>query len=230
MKKILIAIAAMLCTLSANAQSYKVGDLYDKDGLQGLVVRVDDSGEHGLIMSLTKCTKKWLDGGDEKFSTNAFYEDDGEKNMAIIETYIKENGKSWSMFPYFEWCRSLGEGWYAPAADELRDILIAINGGEGKYDAKFMKKISKVLKKANGDDLIDSGFAGTKNPHQMYSSTEGDNGKVYTLWFTENLASSMLGGGLGGTKKGKFEITLMSKTFTGGKVLNTYGSRAVHKF
>lgn len=227
MKKILFAILTLFCTLSSSAKSYKVGDYYEENGLTGIVVRVDASGEHGLIMSLDKCAKKWLDGGDEKFSTNAYYEDDGEKNMAVIEKYINENGKSWSMFPYFEWCRSLGAGWYAPAVDELKDILKAINGGEGKYNAKFMKKITKVLKKHKGDGLIDGGYFGTKNPHMMYSSTEGDAGMVHTLWFKQNIASAIIG--IGGPK-GNFVIESMPKTHTGGKFSNQYGSRAVHKF
>lgn len=226
MKNFIFAIVAMLCTLSVNAKGYKVGDIYDENGLKGIVVRVDASGEHGLIMSLKKCAKKWLDDGDEKFTTNAYYEDDGEKNMAVIEKYINENGKSWSMFPYFEWCRSLGEGWYAPATDELKDILNAINGGEGKYNAKFMKKITKTLKKADGDGLINSGFAGSKEPQWMYSSTEGDAGKVFVMRFDRSIASQF---GIGGVK-GKFIVESWIKTQTGGKFANVYGSRAVHKF
>ena len=187
MKKLLFAVVALLCTLTANA--YKVGDYYEKDGLKGIVIRVDASGDHGLIMSLDKCAKKWLDGKDEKFNTNAYYEDDGEKNMAVIQKYIEENGKSWAMFPYFEWCRNHGEGWYAPATDELKDILKTINGSEGKYNANFMKKITKVLKKHKGDGLIDSGYFGSKQPHAMFSSTEGDAGMVYTMFFKQNIAA-----------------------------------------
>lgn len=226
MKKILFAITAMLCALSANA--YKVGDYYEKDGLRGIVVRVDASGEHGLIMSLERCAKKWLDDGDEKFNTNAYYEDDGEKNMAVIEKYIKENGKSWSMFPYFEWCRSLGEGWYAPAIDELKDILKAINGDEGKYNKKFMKKVAKTIKKHKGDGLTDNRvYMGSKAPFFMYSSTEGEAGTVYALMFKQNISSALIG--VGGPQ-GKFLFECMLKTQTGGKFANTYGSRAVHKF
>lgn len=226
MKKILFTLLALLCTVIAHA--YNVGDYYEKDGLKGIVVRVDASGEHGLIMSLEKSAKRWLDGGDDKFSTNAFFEDDGEKNMAVIEKYINENGKSWSMFPYFEWCRSLGDGWYAPATDELKDILKAINGGEGKYNSKFMKKITKILKKHKGDGLINSGFGGTKAPHAMYSSTEGDAGMVYTIFFKESVVSMLVGGYSG--PKGEFVVQSMPKTYTGGKFANAYGSRAVHKF
>ena len=227
MKKLLFVIMALLFTLFANA--YKVGDYYEKDGLKGIVVRVDASGEHGLIMSLDKCAKRWLDGGDEKFNTNAFFEDDGEKNMAVIEKYINENGKSWSMFPYFEWCRSLGSGWYAPASDELKDILKTINGGEGKYNSKFMKKVSKVLKKHKGDGLINGGYFGDKNPHAMYSSTEGDGGNVYVIFFKESVASMLLKTQFS-SSKGEFVVQCMPKTHTGGKIANLYGSRAVHKF
>lgn len=220
----LILLALAIAT-KANAQ-YKVGDYYENGTVKGIVIRVDNSGNHGLIMSLDKCAKKWLDDKDEKFNTNAYYEDDGEKNMAVIEKYIKENGKSWAMFPYFEWCRNHGEGWYAPALDELKDILNAINGGTGKYNAKYMKQITKTLKKHKGDGLIDSGYFGTKQPHSMYSSTEGDAGMVYTLFFKQNISSALLGG----TPKGDFLIESMLKTQTGGKFANGYGSRAVRKF
>lgn len=224
-KKFIFVFLAIFCCLSANA--YKVGDYYEKDGLKGIVVRVDASGEHGLIMSLEKCAKKWIDDRSENFSTNAFYEDDGEKNMAVIEKYIKENGKSWSMFPFFEWCRSLGDGWYAPAIDELKDIQKAINGEGDKYNPKFMKKVTKLLKKHKGDGLIDSGVMGSKTPHFMYSSTEADGGAVYALYFKENLASALIG--VGGPK-GTFTLEVMDKNHTGGKFANVYGSRAVHKF
>ena len=220
-----LILIAFVLVITANAQ-YKVGDYYEKGAVKGIVVKVDDSGAHGLIMSLDKCAKKWLDDKDEKFSTNAYFEDDGEKNMAVIEKYIKENGKSWEMFPYFNWCRSHGEGWYAPASDELKEILNAINGGPGKYNAKYMKQITKTLKKHKGDGLIDSGFAGSKLPHSMYSSTEGDAGMVFTLFFKQNISSAILGG----TPKGNFIVESMLKTQTGGKFANAYGSRAVHKF
>ena len=93
MKSLFIAVTAMLCVMSANAKSYKQGDYYEENGLKGIVVRVDATGEHGLIMSLNICSKKWLDDSDDKLSTNCFYEDDGEKNMAVAEKYINENGK-----------------------------------------------------------------------------------------------------------------------------------------
>ena len=56
-----------------------------------IVVRVNETGSHGLIMSLEKCAKKWINDGDEKFSTNAYFEDDGEKNMANLRKPFNES-------------------------------------------------------------------------------------------------------------------------------------------
>ncbi len=226
MKQVLyLFIFFFVTVVAANAQ-YKPGDYYENGNVKGIVVRVDESGNHGLIMSLDKTTMKWVDDKDEQFNTNAYHEDDGEKNMAVIEKYIKENGKSWDLFPFFNWCRSHGEGWYAPATDELKDILNTINGGTGKYNAKYMKQITKALKKHKGEGLIDSGYFGSKAPHYMYSSTEGDAGMVFTLYFKQNISSALLGG----TPKGDFVVESMPKTRTGGKFANMYGSRAVRKF
>ncbi len=235
MKKILFLLAFVFASATVSMAQYKVGDYYEKDGVKGIVVRVDATGEHGLIMSLDKCAKKWLKDKDAKFNTNAFHEDDGEKNMAVIEEYLKENGQTWEIFPYFEWCKSLGEGWYAPAADELRDILKMINGGEGKYNAKHMKKINKLIKKNKGDGLINSGYMGSNCPQSMYSSTESDGGMVYTLYFKENMSSALLrrdfAFGLVKSKpKGEFVVESVLKTYTGGKFANAFGSRAVKKF
>ena len=52
MKHVLMIIIAILGCAVANAQ-YKVGDIYNNDGIKGIVVKVDNSGQHGLIMSLT---------------------------------------------------------------------------------------------------------------------------------------------------------------------------------
>lgn len=212
MTKLFVAAMAMLLTVSVKA--YKVGDYYEKDGLKGIVVRVDDSGEHGLIMSLTCCSSKWLDGPDEKYNTNCFDEEDGEKNLASAEKYIKDNNKSWDMFPFIQWCRGLGPGWYPPAVDEIKDIMKAINGGkEDKVNTKAVNKISKLINKTyKGDALIHS-----KLILSMYSSTESEGGSVYTFFYKPGLIGA-----------GKLEIVSWPKN-SHGKMSNI-GSRAVHKF
>ena len=91
MKKLLLMmVAAILGTISANAQ-FKVGDIYNQGNLRGLVVDVDASGKHGLILSLKECDKDWLADKSLEMETNAFFEDDGMKNMEAIAKYVSEN-------------------------------------------------------------------------------------------------------------------------------------------
>ena len=66
MKQVLMFIIAILGCTVADAQ-YKVGDIYNNDGLKGIVVKVDNSGLHGLIMSLDKFSGKWYN--DKKLNS-----------------------------------------------------------------------------------------------------------------------------------------------------------------
>ena len=168
-------------------------------------------------MSLSNSAKKWIEDSDEKFSTNFFYEDDGEKNMAAAQKYIDENGKSWDLFPVFSGCRSLGEGWYAPAIDELKDIVKAINGDVGKLNEKQLKVVEKTIKSHKGDALRQKILTKVTDPWNMLSSTEGEQGMVQQIAFIP----AFIG-------KGKFEVMSLPKS-QGGKMLGL-GSRAVHKF
>ena len=65
-------IVAIIGTISANAQ-FKVGDIYNQSNLKGLVVDVDASGKHGLILSLSESDKDWLADKSLELETNAFF-------------------------------------------------------------------------------------------------------------------------------------------------------------
>ncbi|MBP2692020.1 MAG: hypothetical protein J6B44_09395 [Muribaculaceae bacterium] len=216
MKHVLMIIIAILGCAVANAQ-YKVGDIYNNDGIKGIVVKVDNSGQHGLIMSLDKFSGKWYNDKKAKFLTDAFYEDDGEKNMAVIERYLSDNGQTWDKFPFFEWCRNKGAGWYAPALEEMNAIITAMNGSVGKYSVSNMEAFDKIIKDNGGESLYGNTKLpmGGNMPYSMLTSTEANKGKVYTGAFFQTSPF--------GTPDAKtFE---MSKTH--GKYL---GSRAIHKF
>lgn len=216
MKQVLMLLIAIFTGIAAQAQ-YKMGDIYDKDGLKGIVVKVDESGQHGIIMSLDKFTGKWYNDKKAKFLTDAFYEDDGEKNMAVIERYLSDNGFTWDKFPFFEWCRNKGTGWYAPALDEMNSIITAMNGSVGKYNVSNMSAFDSIIKNNGGDSLYGNVELpiGGKMPFHLLTSTETNKGKVHVAGFMQTSPF--------GTPDAKtYE---MSKTH--GKYL---GSRAIHKF
>lgn len=216
------AITVMALGLSAQAATkYKIGDIYDVDGLKGVVVAVDASGEHGTIMTIEHSSEKWCSDKDQKFDTNLFYEDDGQKNMKLLASYIEESGSSWADYPLFNWARSLGEGWYIPAKDEVLQVWKNINGGSETYSKKAFKAFGKILKKSKGDGLIDNRpYIGTKQPWWWLTSTEGDGGQVYVVQFGNDFKSQITVG-----FHSTFKAFLIKKTYS-----QAVRSRAFHKF
>ena len=171
----------MMYGIAADAQQYKIGDYYETSGIKGIVIQVNETGEHGLIMSLDRFDGKWTTDKNSKFETNAFFEDDGQKNMDAIGKYLAETGGSWESFPYFSWCRNKGEGWYPPALDEVKTMITAINGSLTSYVSANYFHFENIIVSNGGESLfgkVESGF-GDKMPRHFYTSTEGSKGKMY---------------------------------------------------
>ena len=84
MKRILyLTLITLFSTVTTHAQ-YKIGDYYEKEGIKGIVVKVDTSGEHGLIMSLDRFKGEWCTDKKLNFETKAFHEDDGKKIWKLL--------------------------------------------------------------------------------------------------------------------------------------------------
>lgn len=215
----------------SDSSTYKVGDMYNQNGLQGVVVKVDATGQHGLIMSLEGSNETWTADKKFDFETNAFYEDDGQKNMEALAKYIESGNASWSDFPVFNWARSLGEGWYIPAKDEAAEIWKNMNGGANayKWSARFVKndfqKFDHAQREYGGAKLIDDRFQiGTNEPYLWYTSTEGEGGNAYAYQFEKSVKGELTKG-FGTTK---FAAFLTPKHRSIGK--SVWNSRAIHKF
>lgn len=238
MKKVILMLLILLTGVCANAQ-YKIGDIYNKNGLKGLVVDVDQSGNHGLILSLEESDKDWLADKSHAMSTNAFFEDDGEKNMRAIETYVSENNLSWDVFPLFAWARNLGDGWYIPAREELNTIWKNLNGGNldfNKKGCKLWKGYDKSVKKAGGDSFFcaNGSTMGFKMLAGMISSTEAEGGKVYTI--NTEKGKNLVNHPMGAPNVKIQEYTLNKDAHRsegdplGMKRILHFDARAVHKF
>lgn len=235
MKKIMLSIIALVSSISmVQAQTYKIGDVYDKGGVKGVVFYVDDSGEHGLLVSPSGFEGKWCKKEQANNTINCYDEKDGAVNMETIATYIKDNDASWDEFPLFQWARSLGEGWYIPASDELKLLAKAINGGE-EYSEKNINKFAKILKKEKGQGFINKGLGHPDDFMNIYSSTEmrDSQGLVFSLFFQETSGSKFGTAMLGkfAKRKGKLILTGQYKNtniLTDG--FKTDFGRAVHKF
>ena len=153
---------------------YEVGDLYDRDGVKGVVCIVSDEGTHGLVISLEQIYLTWSEFRKPDLRTvGAENRTDGEENMRTVEAYIAANGLSWDDFPAFKWCRERGEGWYLPSIHELLTIGHNYNGGSRmKNNRQARNKFNDALKDAGGKRMDRMVY--------YFSSTEMDEKNAYT--------------------------------------------------
>ncbi len=155
---------------------YGIGDIYDKNGIKGVVIMLTDGGRHGLIMSLDEACLPWcnLHRKQQKRAMGASDRHDGMMNMLAIEKYIAENNLSWSNFPAFEWCRAKGEGWYLPSINEIWSAgTMFLGGSRVASNRKARKNFNDNITIAGGTPL--SGI-------MIYHSSTEDKDARYALY------------------------------------------------
>ena len=170
---------------------YNIGDLFDEDGVCGIVISVTDDGLHGLIISL-KENSTFLPWGAfvqahervELFETGARDKDDGWNNMKVISDIVENTELSWNDFPAFNYCRELGEGWYLPALNEMMMIWNLCNvHKDGKHTLgsgmwKCIDGVRKTYKKFENNTTTP---IFKKYYTRYYTSTEVDYYDVFLL-------------------------------------------------
>lgn len=171
--------------------TYRVGDLYDKDGVQGIVYLLDDAtGTHGMIVSLTEAERPWSIEAVETFANRL---DDGKYNCRIIR-YLEEWG---SKYPAFKWCNDLNAGrfggWFIPSLFEMDALYRAYNGegGIGDHtqavapcDAAARSRFNQYLTDAGGTPLSEANY---------WTSSEYGAGFAYPFDFKRGVMDSYSG-------------------------------------
>lgn len=132
---------------------WAVGDYYEVGNVKGVVVWVDESKEHGKIISLDEKVDIWATGG---YNTGAKSEEDGKGNT----DKVKDINAELSAFPAFKWCVAHGEGWYFPAIMEVYYFLNA------------KATVNSTLESHNGTKISDF----------YWSSTEGEEDESAALY------------------------------------------------
>lgn len=137
----------------AAATGWAVGDYYEVGNVKGVVVWVDESKEHGKIISLDEKVDIWATGG---YNTGAKSEEDGKGNT----DKVKDINAELSAFPAFKWCVAHGEGWYFPA---IMEVYYFLNAKE---------TVNSTLEAHNGTKISDF----------YWSSTEGEEDETAALY------------------------------------------------
>lgn len=156
-------------------KEYEIGELYDEDGVKGVVCVLSEDKQHGLVISLDQIYLHWsVARKPDLFEVGAVDRTDGMVNMQTVEQYIAEHDLSWDDFPAFKWCREQGEGWYLPSIDEMLSIGHNYNGGiRVQNNRKARNKFNNALKDAGGKrmDRMVYYFSSTeKNEKEAYTS------------------------------------------------------------
>ena len=102
----------------SGVKTYKVGDYYNENGKQGVVIEVRDGGSHGKIVSMTQTELPWSDKSGQRQIIGANSNINGAYNMSIITAIPKWEEK----YHAFKWCADLGEDWYLPTTEDLLTI------------------------------------------------------------------------------------------------------------
>ncbi len=155
-------------------KEYRIGEIYEWNGVRGMICALSEDKQHGLLISLDEIYLPWSEFRKPDLRTVGTKETaDGALNMQIVEEYIRANNLSWDDFPAFKWCREKGEGWYLPAIDELLTLGHNYNGGTRVTNNRQARNaINETLKEAGGKRLDRMAF--------YFSSTEMDEKNAYT--------------------------------------------------
>lgn len=116
-------------------QAYAPGDLYDVNGVKGVVFYVEEDGMSGLIMSMDQEYLQW----STEYAWANCLSNKGEWNT---EDMLKLGADK---YPAAKWCVEHGEGWYMPSSYEMNLMWAAISDGKLDFDYEFVKLYNDKL-------------------------------------------------------------------------------------
>lgn len=98
---------------------YEVGDIYDNGFIRGMVFTVDETGEHGMMMSLGDTVTVWSYAYEEAMGS---FPTDGLSNTKAV--FGMDNWRN--NYPGFLWCYNMNvmgiDRWFIPNPYELYQL------------------------------------------------------------------------------------------------------------
>lgn len=144
-------------------KEYKVGDIYNENGVKGLVFAFYDKKlfdanydvvgyvTYGYIMSLDE---EYLEWSTDNVQTNCF-----SSGLINTETMMS---LGIDKYPAAKWCVSHGDGWFMPSSSEMGWMWNMLTNGERTFSAASISKYNKIFTD-NGGDPLEEAFYWTSN-------------------------------------------------------------------
>ena len=131
------------------ARSYAPGDLYDEDGVKGVVFHLlNEEGTSGYIVSMDETSLQWS-------TENVWVNCTSGRGEWNTEDMLKRGADK---YPAAKWCVEHGEGWYMPSAKELQYLWNAVSNNTHVFDNEYVKLYNDKL-----DDPISEDYYWSSN-------------------------------------------------------------------
>lgn len=126
--------------------TFNLFDFYDRNGIKGIVVDVDETGTHGWIVSLNEANLKWRTSPMGYPFPSANSEDDAISNLKKVQAY----DSTLNDYPALKWCNDMNKdgeiGWVLPAYNVLKKFVKLI------CDKENCDKLNQAIKDSGEDD------------------------------------------------------------------------------
>ncbi len=189
--------------------TYKLFDFYNRKGIQGIVINVDDSGQHGWIVSLDETKLKWCTAPMGTYWPASENKTDANANLQGVLAI----DPTLEAFPAMKWCNDKNvngiTGWVLPASSTLELFTRTIFED---VSHQTIEKFNEAIRNCPVD-----------------ASLKSELNVAWNDWFTKNfyLSSTLSGSGrvkVSGYYLGGFDNTCTESQNTPYKV------RAFYKF
>ena len=131
------------------ARSYAPGDLYDEDGVKGVVFHLlNEEGTSGYIVSMDETSLQWS-------TENVWVNCTSGRGEWNTEDMLKRGADK---YPAAKWCVEHGEGWYMPSTKELQYLWNAVSNNTHVFDNEYVKLYNDKL-----DDPISEDYYWSSN-------------------------------------------------------------------
>lgn len=107
--------------------TFKVLDFYDRDGIQGIVIDVDETGTHGWIVSMDEVELAWGTAPMGTYFPSAYDRDNAQANLNAVLA-VDPDLKN---YPAMKWCNDKNvdgvTGWVLPAHNVVKKFARLIS-------------------------------------------------------------------------------------------------------
>lgn len=122
---------------------YHTGDLWpDSENPVAIVIKAKENSNPGILMSLAKEKRTMYSKSHSFLDTFSEGTIKGRNVMTMMKQFIETNHLTWSEFPAFDYCHSLGSGWFIPNLNEAQSLIVTTLMGIGLN--KWMKYMGGI--------------------------------------------------------------------------------------